>query len=103
MALAAQIWAYDVYAWINRILLFVCLGIELFALVNCALQRADAFPLVGRIPKIGWILILLLCVVLTGLLGVVSFIGYIAIIAALYYLLDVRRGLKDAVEGPGSW
>lgn len=103
MSLAATFWVDSITGWISRVLLIVCLAVELIALVSCVLQRADAFGVVGRIPKGGWILILLLGLLLTALLGVVSFIGYIAITAALYYLLDVRRGLKDAVEGPGSW
>ncbi len=103
MALAAQVWVYHFTSWISLALLVVCLGVELFALVSCAMQRADVFPLVGRIPKGGWIVILLLSGVVTFFLGVISFIGLIAVTASLFYLLDVRRGLRDAVEGPGSW
>ena len=101
-------WVYDVIYWINSILLVVCLGVELFALVNCVFQRAEAFPVVGRIPKGGWIAILVLCTMVTLLAKLTSnqigILAFAAITGALFYLLDVRRGLRDAVEGgPGAW
>jgi len=101
-------WVYTVVFWINSILLVVCLGVELFALVNCMFQRAEAFPLVGRIPKGGWIAILVLCVMVTLLAKLtgngIGILAFAAITGALFYLLDVRRGLKDAVDGgPGAW
>jgi hypothetical protein len=103
MAMAAQVWVYGVRYWIDLVLLLVCLGVELFAVVNCALQRSDAFGVVGRIPKGGWIVILVLALVLTYFLGLYSIFGLVGVTAALFYLLDVRRGLRDALEGPGSW
>lgn len=102
--MSTTIWVYLVVLWINRLMLVVCLAVELFALVNCLSQRAEAFPIVGRVPKLGWIALLMLSLVLTLLVGPVSLLGYIAVTVALFYVLDVRRGLKDAVEGgPGSW
>lgn len=102
-----MVWVYDVQRWINDVLLIGCLGVELFALVNCLFQRSEAFPVVGRIPKGGWIAILVLCVMVTLLAkltsGQIGVLAFIAITGALFYLLDVRRGLRDAVEGPGSW
>jgi Protein of unknown function (DUF2516) len=101
-------WVWGVVGWVNSILLILFLGIELFALVNCLFQRAEAFPIVGRIPKGGWIAILVLSVMVTLLAKLTSnnigILAFIAITGALFYLLDVRRGLRDAVEGgPGSW
>jgi Protein of unknown function (DUF2516) len=103
-----MVWVWDVVRWVQDVLLIICLGIELFALVNCLFQRAEAFPVVGRIPKGGWIAILVLSVMVTLLAnltgGGIGILAFIAITAALFYLLDVRRGLRDAVEGgPGSW
>jgi len=103
-----MVWVWDVQRWVNDILLIGCLAIELFALANCAFQRADAFPLVGRVPKGGWIAILALSVMVTLLAELtgsgVGILAFLAITGAAFYLLDVRRGLRDAVEGgPGAW
>jgi hypothetical protein len=100
---AAPIWVFNVRGWVNLVLLVVCLGVELYALINCAVQRADAFGVVGPIPKGGWLVILVLALVFTYFVGVLSIFGMVGVTAALFYLLDVRRGLRDAVEGPGSW
>ncbi len=101
--MAAQVWVDDVQYWIKLVLLIVCLGIELFAVVNCAVQRSDAFGVVGPIPKAGWLVILILALVFTYFVGLYNLFGMVGVTAALFYLLDVRRGLRDAVEGPGSW
>jgi hypothetical protein len=104
MVLAAGLpFAYVFTDWVERILLLIVLVIEIVAFVNCLMQRAEAFPVVGSIPKGGWLALTGGAVVFTALLGVVSIFGMIAIAAALVYLLDVRPALRDAVDGHGSW
>ncbi len=101
--MASVLFVVPAVTWINRALMVVALAVELFAFINCLTQRADAFPVVGAIPKGGWLAINGAAIVFTLLLTVVSIFGMIAITASAIYLLDVRPALRDALEGPGSW
>src|SRR5690349_17861358 len=55
MVVAAPLFYLTVTNIVTYALTLVCLIIELFAFVNCLTQRADAFQVVGRIPKGGWL------------------------------------------------
>ncbi len=104
MSSAAPLFYQDVQQWVTYAISLVALVVELLAFVNCLTQRADAFPVVGRIPKGGWLAInggAILVTLLFG--GAGSILGMVAIAASLVYLLDVRPALRDAVDGHGSW
>ena len=95
--------------WINISLVLVTFGVELFAFVNCLVQRPDAFPAIGTFPKGLW-LAMIGGSALFVLLGLSSAFGPLAgmlaiipIVIALVYLLDVRPALRDAVDGGGPW
>jgi hypothetical protein len=92
--------------WIELLLLVGVLAVELFAFISCTRQRADAFPVVGPVSKVGWLGILGGSMLLTYLCWYAGFFLLIAsfsMAAALIYLLDVRPALRDAVEGSGPW
>ena len=89
--------------WVNWVLLLVVLVVEIIAFVNCLTQRAEAFPVVGSIPKGGWLGLTGAAIFFTLFLGPFSIFGMVAVAAALIYLLDVRPALRDAVDGHGSW
>ena len=83
------------------ILALVALGLELWAVVDCARHRANAFEATGKRTKTFWL-------ALTGgaaLIGVISFFGTLglfglaAVVAASVYLADVRPAVKDAGRG----
>ena len=90
------------------ILALVALGLELWAVVDCARHRANAFEATGKRTKTFWL-------ALTGgaaLIGVISFFGsgggffgtrglfgLAAVVAASVYLADVRPAVKDAGRG----
>ena|SRR5437773_12083381 len=96
--------AIQVKSWIDGSLLLVMLVVELIAFVNCLTQRAEAFPVVGNIPKGGWLLLTGGALFFTFFVGLLfPLIAMVAIAAALVYLLDVRPALRDAVDGHGSW
>jgi hypothetical protein len=83
------------------------LVVALWAFVHCLLQRSDAFPAIGTIPKGAWLAIIGVATVLAALMypgfGFVNIFGLIAVAAACIYLLDVRPALRDATGGGGSW
>lgn len=104
MALAAPIFYADVEYWVDRALLLAALVLELFAFINCITQRADAFPVVGSIPKGGWLGLTGGAILWTLILGLAGpFFILIGAVVAAIYVLDLRPALRDAVDGHGSW
>ncbi|MEU7822119.1 DUF2516 family protein [Catellatospora sp. NPDC049133] len=91
--------AITVRLWIDAILTIFVLGILLWAFVDCLIRRKEAFPAIGTMPKAGWLLVIALLVVLTYFTGLGLF-GFVGAGVAAYYLLDLRRGLREATEGP---
>ena len=95
------------YVTLATMILF--LAVEGWALVHCLTQRADAFPVVGSLSKGAWLAILAGAVLVTLVCanpqvgGAISMFGFIAVGAALIYLLDIRPALRDATDGGGPW
>jgi uncharacterized protein involved in cysteine biosynthesis len=101
MALAAApIFFLDVEFYVTRVLTLVVLVCLLWALVDCLIRRTDAFTAIGTLPKWGWLAILAVAVVLVYFLSPISLFGMVGTFAAAYYLLDVRRGVREVTEGP---
>lgn len=101
MALAVPpLFAFAVEGYVSLVLKFVVLVLLLWALVDCLLRRTDAFTAIGTLPKWGWLLILALAVLLVLVAGAVSLFGMLGAFAAAFYLLDVRRGVREVTEGP---
>ncbi|WP_298752487.1 DUF2516 family protein [uncultured Serinicoccus sp.] len=78
-------------------------GMMLWALIDCARTRADAFAAAGKRTKQFWLL-------LTGGAALIGFIfmfspfsifNVIAVVAAAVYLADVRPAVKS-VQGHGG-
>ena len=104
----ALVFYRDVEYYFTIVVTLTLLVIELFALLNCIKQRADAFPVVGSLSKNAWFGILLASVLVTAICGLwlqqtVSIFAFAAITAAAIYLLDVRPALRDATNGSGGW
>jgi hypothetical protein len=87
--------------------------IGVFARVNCALQRSDAFPAIGTLQKPAWLAIIGISTFIALCLGWQAMVSgqesfgmlfkLIALGAAALYLLDVRPGLRDISNGRGPW
>jgi 4-amino-4-deoxy-L-arabinose transferase-like glycosyltransferase len=96
-------WHEAVVGAIGDLLTLFTLVIGAIAFINCATQRADAFPAIGTLQKPAWLAIIgaaTLMAVLTR--GFIMF-TLIAIAASALFLLDVRPGLRDIANGHGSW
>jgi hypothetical protein len=74
--------------------------LAIWALVDAAVRKPDAFPAVDRQTKQAWLIITGLAVVVLLWFGVISFLGLPAVAVAIYYLVDVRP--KVASIGRGS-
>lgn len=84
-----------------QVILFWILYIAIFllcawALVDCAIRPARAFPAAGKRTKTFWVAILVAATVVAFLalpLGVVpfpSFLAFVAVVGGIVYLVDVR-------------
>ncbi|MFM9136410.1 MAG: DUF2516 family protein [bacterium] len=83
------------------LVLWVLFGIvKIWAFVDCVRRPAEAFPAVGRVSKVLW-LILTGAAALTGLIPnlTIGIIGIAGIVVALIYLFDVRVRIVDILGG----
>ena len=100
----------DVELWINRLLVFVMLVLQLWALIDCATRNPQAFPAVNKLTKPVWLAITLGALAISGLISsLTQFSGpfynpilLVAVIAALVYLADVRPSVREVSGGSGQ-
>lgn len=90
------------------ILAVVAVGLELWALIDCARHRANAFEATGKRTKGFWLaltggaaLIGVISLLSSGggIFGTLGLFGLAAVVAASVYLADVRPAVKDAGRG----
>lgn len=108
MAITAPLFYQPVVYVLNLIVGLTAFAIALAAFGHCLLQRAEAFPAIGTLPKAGWLALLgitaalsLLDVVIGTPFGLLA--QLVAAAAGLIYLLDVRAGLRGLADGRGGW
>jgi hypothetical protein len=82
-----------------------CILLGLAALVDAAIRRTDAYPAADRRTKQFWLLLLgggLLAQIVFPALsgGLLSILALGGIVAAIVYLVDVRRRLIEVTRGP---
>ncbi|MFN2537729.1 MAG: DUF2516 family protein [Mycobacteriales bacterium] len=70
-----------------------------YALLDCLRRPAAGFIAHGKLTKQIWTGILVGALAIAVLLGFLSFIGSLAVVAAIVYLVDV----KPALTGSGNW
>lgn len=89
------------------ILAVVALGLELWALVDCARHKASSFEAAGKKTKTFWLSLTggaaLVGVISLfgggGIFGTLGLFGLAAVVAASVYLADVRPAVKDSGRG----
>lgn len=92
-------------ALVYQVIYWACLVGGVWALIDAARRRTDAYPAVTNQTKQFWLLVLgagLLAQILfpavgAGLLGILGLAG---IIAAIVYLVGVRPKLIEVTRGP---
>ncbi len=90
---------------VYQVLYWTCLVVGLAALVDSVRHRPDAYPAADRQTKQFWIVLLaagLACQVLFSAFGfgVLSILGLGGIVAAIVYLVDVRKRVIEVTRGP---
>ena len=82
---------------------YACIALGLWALIDAATRRTDAFPAAGRQTKLIWLAILagglLAQWAFPALFGPLAILGLAGIVAAIVYLVDVRRRLIEVSRG----
>ncbi len=94
------------YNGLMFLLWLVVLAVELFALVDAAIRPDRAFRAADKRSKTFWLAVLGGAI----LLGFVPMVGFIAVVASIVYLVDVRprvralKGRGGSASGPyGPW
>lgn len=88
----------DIQQLIVLVLGAIAVGVELYALIHAATQRADAFVAADKLTKPAWLGILAVAL----LLGVASFgglglLGLLGVVAAGVYLADVKPAIAQVI------
>jgi hypothetical protein len=97
--------AYGVLNMLDYYILFACwiagLPVGLFALIDAARARADAFTAADKLTKPTWLWITggALVVLIIFRNGPLDLLWLIGLIAALVYLVDVRPSLIEVQGG----
>jgi len=98
----------QVVSWV----LIALLGLKVFALVDAAIRREDAYRATSKQSKPFWLIILAVAVALDVFLGSLMF-SLIGLVAAIVYLVDVRPAVRSVTPprrkrnqggtGPTPW
>ena len=65
-------------------------ALVVWALIDCIMRPAAAFPAIERQTKVAWITFLALATVFVMFFGAISLIGMLGVVIGVYYLVDVR-------------
>lgn len=88
----------------NELLYWVSWGLllfSLFAFVDAAIRREDAYRAADKQTKPFWLILLGIATAANLFLSVMSFIPIIGLIATIVYMVDVRPALRQVSGGRG--
>lgn len=89
------------YTWVDMVLFIGLIALRIWAIVDCAMRKAKAFPAVNKLTKPAWLAML----IVSGLLGSLFLyaplhpLSLISLIITLVYLTDVRPAVKEITGG----
>ncbi|MEU4094408.1 DUF2516 family protein [Streptomyces sp. NPDC026673] len=75
--------------------------LAVFAFVNAAIHREDAYRAADKNTKAFWLIILGISAVVMKIFSILSFLPVIGLIAVIVYMVDVRPKLRE-VAGKGG-
>lgn len=73
----------------------------LFAFIDAAFRREDAYRAADKNTKAFWLIILGIAAVVMKLFSIMSFLPVIGLIAVIVYMVDVRPALRSIGGGSG--
>jgi hypothetical protein len=94
------------------VLAVLAFGMQIYALVDAARTRPDAFVAAGKLTKQKWVAILAVAAAFgfialpppigAGFLSSLGFLSIVAVVAASVYLVDVRPAVRQIRGGGGQ-
>ncbi|MFG1810932.1 DUF2516 family protein [Streptomyces sp. NPDC049040] len=75
--------------------------LAVFAFVDAAVHREDAYRAAGKQKKSFWLIILGISAVVMKLFPILSFLPVIGLVAVIVYMVDVRPAVRE-VSGRGG-
>lgn len=100
----------ELQGYVIIVLAVAAFGMEVYALVDAARTRADAFTVAGKLTKAKWVAILAVSAALGflalpigggGALNSLGMLSIIAVVASAVYLADVRPAVRQIRGGGG--
>ncbi|MGV9849768.1 DUF2516 family protein [Streptomyces endocoffeicus] len=85
--------------WVSWALLLF----SLFAFVDSAIRREDAYRAASKQTKAFWLIILGLAAAVNFFMGILDFLPIIGLIATIVYIVDVRPALRQVSGGGRRW
>ncbi len=82
---------------VMSVVMLAVLAVKLFALVDAAVRRPDAYVAAGKMTKSAWLVILGLAVACDLLLPSLMLM-IVGIVAAFVYILDARPALAEVTR-----
>ena len=73
----------------------------LFAFIDAAVHREDAYRAAGKNTKAFWLIILGIAAAVMKFFSILSFLPVIGLIAVIVYMVDVRPALRGVSGGGG--
>jgi hypothetical protein len=88
----------------NSVLAWVSLALFLFAVfafVDAAIRRDDAYRAAGKKTKTFWLVVLGLAAVVMKFLAIQSILPLVGLVAVIVYMVDVRPAIREITGGAG--
>jgi hypothetical protein len=90
------------YYWTDTLLFWGLLSLRAWAVLDCAVRKAAAFPAVDKLTKPAWLAIL----IFSGAIGTLipppaGIFSLISAVVASVYLADVRPAVREVSGGKG--
>ncbi|MFC4030200.1 DUF2516 family protein [Streptomyces polygonati] len=89
---------YSVLDLVSRALFLFAL----FAFVDAAIRRPDAYRAMEKKSKTFWLVVLGISAAVLWFLSLVSFLPLIALVAVIVYMVDVRPAVRGITGGGGG-
>lgn len=81
----------------------LCMALRVWALADCLIRKAAAFPAAGKLTKLAWVLLNAFSVVIGALIkDPINFLTLGFLVVSLVYLADVRPAVRE-VSGGTRW
>jgi hypothetical protein len=90
----------SLYGWTDVVVFWALMVVRVWAVADCAMRKAAAFPAVDKLTKPAWLAILVISALFGWLIPAPTGpISVITIIAATIYLADVRPAVREISGG----